>query len=198
MAPAVVFLPNKRALRPAQHFDMIQVQQVEIRHAGAVEIDAVDIKADAGRQPVRRRIVAQPANGERGLARIGRIDHQARRLELQLLDLRGAVGVQIVAADGGDGNGNILDIFRALARRHGDGFQPAIGVGIKMSVLRQDRRGARPGQADHGGRTQQQKTQMTRCYRKPNMISLKTKPVAFAVRAFFRTALSARGRCYNY
>ena len=47
IAPAVVFFPNSVALRSAQHFDALDVDEIERRRRRPRVEDAVDIQADA-------------------------------------------------------------------------------------------------------------------------------------------------------
>jgi hypothetical protein len=69
-------LTEQRALRSMQHFDLLQVDEVELGLAGARIIDAVEIEADTIFEAVDRDrgVGTQAADVEVAVARIGR-DH---------------------------------------------------------------------------------------------------------------------------
>jgi hypothetical protein len=80
-------LAVERALRPAQHLDALDVEEVESRRAGAGVIDLVDIEADARLDAVvdQAERLAEAADVDRRVARVGRIELQ-RRLDLRELE----------------------------------------------------------------------------------------------------------------
>ncbi|MNP54143.1 hypothetical protein D3C76_1486760 [compost metagenome] len=66
--PGGSVLTEQRALRAAQHFQLIDVEQVEHGHARATKIDVVQIDADAAFQAVAGRVVTQAADRDARLA----------------------------------------------------------------------------------------------------------------------------------
>ena len=85
-------LAEQRALRSAQHFDPLDVEEVERRRRRPRVEDAVDVEADARLdavvgQPERR---AEAADVDRRVARVGRIELDGRNQLLQPVDVERA------------------------------------------------------------------------------------------------------------
>ncbi len=124
-------LAEQRALRAAQHFDLLQVDQVELRLAGPAVIDVVDIEADALFQAVigQGDITAQAANADIGVARVEGQGLDAGHQLFQLVQAKGAAGLDLSGAQRRDGYGDALDVFAAAAGGDHDldGFTGAAG-----------------------------------------------------------------------
>ena len=112
----------KRALRPAQHLDPLNVVDIKYRGLRTVEIDVVEIDADACLEPGNRILLADAANEGRQ-RRIG----AARRLER---DVRGHIGqigdvertrcLELRARKRGDRDRHVEQPFLAAACRNDD------------------------------------------------------------------------------
>jgi hypothetical protein len=83
----------------AQHLYSIEVEQPEGRHCDPVEIDAVHINADRIDESVIGRVVAQSANRNLGIARIGKKETGGWHLVLQLLNIGDPGGLELLPAD---------------------------------------------------------------------------------------------------
>ena len=130
-------LAEQRPLRAAQHLDLLQVDQVELRLAGAPIIDVVDIEADAVLQPVigQRDIAAKAADIDIGVARVEAEHLQAGHDLLDLGQRIIARGLQRFGADDGQRDRHILRAFVAAAGGHDDHaaviFARGLGCGIR-------------------------------------------------------------------
>ena len=113
----------ERRLRAFQHFDVVEIEEVEILLGERGQIDVVDIDADRGIVRGREIVEADAADGDDLLGagdvvldvEIGHLAHQIPgRLDTRFADfLRG---------DGRDVDGHIEDVFGALLRGDGDGL----------------------------------------------------------------------------
>jgi hypothetical protein len=79
-----VVAAEQGALRPAQDFDTLNVDQIRQGHSRPTEIDTVDIHPDRRIEAVRRARHTNAANGYGRVARIGVEGSQARRLLLDV------------------------------------------------------------------------------------------------------------------
>ncbi len=121
--------PIKRALRPAQHFGMIDIEEVIGELAGTAEIDAILIDADAALQPVADLGgAADAADRQDGLARIGLGQVQIRRHLLQLSRGLDAQQVQRRAADHRDRHRHVLRVLGPQPGGHLD-FLKTVCIG---------------------------------------------------------------------
>ena len=111
----------ERALRPAQHLDLLEIEEPRALRERRADIDAVDIDADRARGG-RVEIVDADAPDED--ARIGgavvRLDLQAGRLVGEIDDIGDPAVADRVATDRGDGDGYVLKFFGALLRGDDD------------------------------------------------------------------------------
>nr|WP_235976592.1 hypothetical protein [Sandaracinobacteroides hominis] len=103
-------LAIQRALRPAQHFHLLQIDQIELRLADAAVIDAVDEDADALLEAVARQchVGAKAANVDVGVARVEREELQRGDQLRNLLQVDRAGLRQRVGRDDAEGNRHIL------------------------------------------------------------------------------------------
>jgi hypothetical protein len=117
---------EQRALRAAQHLDLVDVKYREAFQHGVFLDDVVHHQADRLRGVQVEVGVAQAADVEarEGTAIVG-FDVDRRRAAGQEADVGGARGqhVQLVAFEGGDRHRHVLDVFRAALGRHDHGFQ---------------------------------------------------------------------------
>ncbi len=111
----------QRALGAAQHFDTIDVEELRLRTAHAVQIarghrDVIQVHADSGRAGGRTDAanfdIAQPCPGTAGAGE-RHIRHGARHIR-EVVDMR---GLQLLAADHRDAQRYLARVFLALLRR---------------------------------------------------------------------------------
>ena len=125
-------LAEERALRAAQHGDLVDVGKVEGGGGGAAVPDAIDIEADAGFEAVigladGDDAAAEAADGEAGVARVGRAVVEGGDEQGELPGVDGVAGVEKAAGDGGQRDGDALGGFVAQAGGDDD-FGEAVGV----------------------------------------------------------------------
>ena len=104
----------ERTLRPAQHFDALHVEHQ--RADGRIERHVVDIEP-GGVEPL------DPANGDRAVgehAVVGRAETQVRDRRGKALDIGGAPGGKLLAADRGDAQPDVLERLRPSRGRDHD------------------------------------------------------------------------------
>jgi len=119
---------EQRPLRAAQDFKLLDVHQVEHRHARPPEVNVVDIQPHAALKAVTRRVVAKAANRHAGLARMHVGDVDAGHQLLQILNPIHPLALQGLATDHAHGRRHILGTFGAAPSGDRDGFQLASGV----------------------------------------------------------------------
>ncbi|MNZ82223.1 hypothetical protein D3C78_1009160 [compost metagenome] len=128
-------LTEQGALRTAQHFQLLDVHQVEHRHARTAEVDVVQVQANAAFQAITGRVVAQTANRHAGLARMHVGDVDARHQLLQVLYAVHALGFQRLAIDHTHRCRHVLGTLLATPGGHGDSLELAV-AGFHRSLLR--------------------------------------------------------------
>ena len=116
-------LAEQRTLRPAQHFDPVDAEQLRVRAKAARHVYAVDIERDGGVRGYDEVVFADTANKHREAARLAA--RARRRLQvggslLDAGDLLIAARFQRFATQSGDRDGNILQAFFAAARSDDD------------------------------------------------------------------------------
>lgn len=116
-------LAEQGALRAAQDLQLLDVEKVERGHAGAAEVDVVEVQPDAAFQAVAGRVVAEAADRHAGLARVDVGDVGARHQLLQVLHPVDALALQGFAAEHAHRGGHILGVFHPSPRGHRDGLQ---------------------------------------------------------------------------
>ncbi len=121
-------LAEQGALRAAQDFELLDVHQVEHRHARPPKINVVDIQPHAAFQTVAGRVVAQPANRHAGLTRMHISDVDAGHQLLQILNAVDPLALQRLAADDAHGRRHFLRAFGTPPCGHSDGLKLAAGV----------------------------------------------------------------------
>jgi hypothetical protein len=134
---------EQRALRPAQNFDALEVEQGGIEALLAAKIDAIDVDAHAlvagGLVGVERHDAAD-ADGQRRLARFKGRDAQRRNGAILEADQAlGMAGGHLVRTDDRNRDGRLLQIGLALGCRHDDGFQCATGRLMRRQFLGRSR-----------------------------------------------------------
>ena len=151
---------EQRALRAAQHFDLVDVEHGEALEHRAFLHDVVDDEADRLRCvqiEVRIALAADVEAGER--AAVVRFDVQRRRAAGQEADV-GAAGrehVELVALDRGHGHRHVLEVLGAPLGGHDHGFQLRAGFGGRLlgrlfgGLVRFVGQGREGQRADHGG-----------------------------------------------
>src|SRR5690606_33234908 len=113
-------LAEQRALRAAQHFHAIDIEQVEHRLARSAIIDIINIDTDAVFQAIvgRADAGAQTTDVDVRISGIAPQYLQAWDQLLDLIETAGACLLQRLAAHDADGDRHILDVLRTPARRH--------------------------------------------------------------------------------
>ena len=111
-------LAVERTLRPAQHFDPIDIEEIECRRCRSRIIDIVDIDADARFDAVVGKTESrpEPADVERGVARILRIELQRRSQLLHAVDVERAGPVDMFTTQHRQGDRHGLRRFRPVPR----------------------------------------------------------------------------------
>ena len=134
-------LAEQGALRAAQHFDPLDVEEVEGRRRRAGIEDPVDVHPDAGLdavvgEPERR---AEAANLDRRVARVGRIERDGRHQLLQPVHVEGAGVLDQLAVHDGDRDRHFLGDFLDATRRHDDALRdprrPELDVDSRLAVV---------------------------------------------------------------
>ena len=147
-------LTIERALRPAQHLDLGDVEEVESRGGDPRIIDVVDEYPHALIEPVvgkpKRR--ADPADRQRGVARVGRIVLQRRGQLLKATHVEAAGVVDVLAAHHRDSQRHLLRSFVAAARGDDDLVAVIARAGADRRGLRDCRVGWIFGRCRRDGR----------------------------------------------
>ncbi len=102
---------EERALGPTQNLDAVDVDKVLERHAGPAQVDVVDIDADGGVEAIGGRRDADAADPDRGIARVGLIGGEARRLGLHVGQGVGAGLGQVRPGKNGKRNRHLLRLL---------------------------------------------------------------------------------------
>jgi hypothetical protein len=117
---AGVVLAEQRALRSPQHLHLVDVGEVERDLTGLGQIHPVDVYPDAGLESVVRRILAESADRDAGLAGIARFDDEVGDLFREILDGIVRVSLQRGSRHHGDRQRHIEQVLVALACGHHD------------------------------------------------------------------------------
>ena len=125
------------ALRPAQHFDALDVRQVPVLSDLAPEVDAVDVDADAGvggDEVILQADAADERVGGGGVA--GReAGHVQVRDELADVDQVGdALPLKLLAGEGGDRDRHLVDALLALLGGNGDLLEHLLGFNFLLAL----------------------------------------------------------------
>ena len=115
----------ERALRSAQHLDALHVEELGQAHLGAALIDAVLVHGHRRILADAEQVGAHAADIELRFA-AGAAEYQRRHVEAQVLDFVQAAILKQVAADGGDGQGRVLDRRLAFLRGNDDLFEDVL------------------------------------------------------------------------
>ena len=114
----------QRALRSAQHFDVVQVIGIQVRfHRGSHEAERhrIEVVADGARAGEQRTCGGHAAYREQGFAALaGDVDGDARYLTECVRDALKARLVEIGAGRDGHRDGHVLQALLALLRRDDD------------------------------------------------------------------------------
>jgi hypothetical protein len=118
-------------LRPAQHFDALQIEQVENRAGGPAEYDVIDIDRDSllrGRFEIAVTETADGRRERRAPTGTELVDDDVRGPIGDVDDAGGAVVCQCLAGDGGDRERRLLQRLLAESGRDDDFFEFAAGL----------------------------------------------------------------------
>ena len=128
---------EQRALRPAQHFDPLDVDEFAQRHAGARLVGTVDEDADGAFEAdiVRRGTDAAHAQHDRARSELGLACGEAGRQCRDLLDVDDALRFKLLRRDGGHRQRNVLHVLRTAGRRHDDYVVVPYRGSIALGVL---------------------------------------------------------------
>src|SRR5690606_24834106 len=151
----------KRALRTAQHFHALDVGHVEEAALRLAEIHAVQIQAD-GRLPGHRRVQrGGAANGNLGHGGVGRaaLDLHVRREGAKLVKRGDVAALQKLLADGGNRDGNILQVLLATLGGDDDIAQAVSAIRNRRAFLLCE--SLRGRQGDNRCANERQKTRTT-------------------------------------
>ena len=122
----------ERTLRSAQHFDALDIEHVEYAALWAIQIDVIEIDADAGLEATNRILLADAAD-EGGECRIGAAGNFERHVRRELSDF-GDVGradvFKLFAREGRDGQRNVLQVLFATLRSHDNDVASGRLIGI--------------------------------------------------------------------
>ncbi|MND89640.1 hypothetical protein D3C80_817040 [compost metagenome] len=143
------------ALRSAQDFQTLDVEDVQHRALRAGHIDVVDIEADAGLEAPQRILLADAADetGQGGVGAARNLDRGVRGLLLQGGDVGGAGLFQTLGADGGDGDRDVLQ--RLFTAAGGDDDVVDAGHLFGFRLLGEARRCAQRGRDEDAGHQRQ-------------------------------------------
>ena len=152
---------EQHALRPAQHFDAVQVEGVVQHDRARAHVDPIDEHADRRVDGRYGTVHAHAADGEiRGAARgadlveahVGNADGEIA----QVAQLRRG---ELLGVEGGDGQRHVLNTLLAFLRGHDDGVQQrgvvcgrGLHIGRGQRLLR---RGRHSGQRQHRAQREQ-------------------------------------------
>ena len=117
---------RQRALRTAQDFDALEVEQVEQRAGQRGQVDVVDVQADARFQREVEVGLADAADVGDEAGAVGlrlRREEDVGRLRGDFVDAGLAARLEHVAGDRGDGERRFLQILAAELRGHDDFFE---------------------------------------------------------------------------
>ena len=128
--PAGGIPPEQGALRPAQHFDPLQVVQREIQSRGRQHVELVDIPGDRGFMGVAEiaQADAPDIGGGVGAPALGREVVHVRGLGDHVGAGDEAEVPYLPAVQRGDRNGDVLQALLALLRGDDDFFEDRGGV----------------------------------------------------------------------
>ena len=120
--PADSIAAVQRALRTAQNFDPLDVVDVEHRGLRAIEINVVEIKADALFEARYRVLLPDPADkgGERRVGPARGFDGDVRGGRADVGDVQGALTCQLLASKSSDGDRDVDQQFVAAPRGDDD------------------------------------------------------------------------------
>src|SRR5690606_17602542 len=124
-------LAEQRALRAAQHFDALDVDEVDRRGRRTRVQNAVDVETHAGLDTVVGETVrlTETADVDARVARVRRENLHGRHQVLQTRDVERTRVDERVAAQRGNGNGHVLCRFFATTRAgHRNDFDVATHV----------------------------------------------------------------------
>ncbi|MNQ44173.1 hypothetical protein D3C85_579200 [compost metagenome] len=163
------------ALRPAQDFQPLDVEDVQDRALRTGHINVVDIEADPRLEAPQRVLLADAAD-EAGQGRVGAardLDRGVRGLLLQGGDVGGASLFQSLGADGGDGDRHVLQ--RLFTATGGDDDVVDAGHLFGFRLLGEARRCAQRGRDEDAGH--QRQTQLS-CRSHSRFLSTRGRLVA--------------------
>ena len=145
---------EQRALRPAQHFDLVDVEKVSQLPGVGAGGDAVNHHAHRRRLRLLDVGIRQPANRQVGRlrARILLGDQQVRRRALQIADVHRGLVLEHRGVDRGDRDGRGLQGFIAAAGRDDDHVGIFAGIADRRIGCCISGRGSRRGLGQRGCR----------------------------------------------
>ena len=151
----------ERALRTAQHLDALDVVDVEDGGLRTVEVDVVEIDADALLEAGDRILLPDAADegAERRVGAARYLERHVRRGVADVGDVERALILERLAAVGGDGDRHVLEIFRTAAR--GDENFTAVFVDNRGGGWRSFLRDGRNGDGGDGDAEKERRKEST-------------------------------------
>jgi hypothetical protein len=144
----------QRALRTAEHFDALDIVNIQQRALRTRDVHVVDVNADAGLEAPQRVVLSHAANvgidGAAGGA--AGVDLDVRRERGHVFQCAHILGLQLIGGQRGNRHRHILQAFCTAARRDYDAFDA--GYRCLLAGLGLGQRGEVGG--ENGGHRQAQ------------------------------------------
>ena len=122
-------LAEQRALRPAQHLDALEIDEIHVGARDRAVVDVVDVDTDSGLEREAEVDLVQAAQADRVVraevarvaAEIGIRDHEA-----DVLDVLDAADLELLARERRDRDRRRLDVLLAITRGDDDFLEPGL------------------------------------------------------------------------
>jgi hypothetical protein len=133
---AEAVLAEQRALRPAQHLDAFEIEQVDGRAGERAVVDVVDVDADAGIRGVDvvgGHHAAHADHRRRAAEAALRLDVGVRDHEAEVFDVVQALFLEPLAGHRGDGQRRVLQVLHAIGGGDDDFFEFCLDGGCRRA-----------------------------------------------------------------